>query len=176
MTTSRARTKTTATRAAFVVGAVVATAAAAGLAAAPAQAAPPGAVTIASAPISVVQWPAVGLQFSGLVVPMPALGNVTAATTGTRGITRLAAPFPATTCSASGGGALVSINWLNVTNGRSGNATVKPCTNFLDPTPHHRDVATGSGQIVLSTHLIGSRAYPNAAQPSLPGAGGFIAP
>lgn len=175
MTTSRTRTAVGA-RAALVGAAVVATAAATALTAAPADAAPPGAVTISGTPISVVQWPAIGLQFSGLVVPMPALGNVTAATTGTRGRTRLAAPFPATTCSASGGGALVSINWLNTTNGRSGNATVKPCTNFLDPTPRYRDVATGSGQIVLSTHLIGSRPYPNAAQPSLPGVGGFLAP
>ncbi|GAA3958976.1 hypothetical protein [Gordonia caeni] len=155
--------------------AAAAAVAGAALAHAPAQAEPPP-VTIAAAPVSVLQWPAVGLQFSGLVVPMPVLGNVTAATTDQRGVTRLAAPAPPETCSATGGGALVAVNWINVTNGRSGTATVKPCPHFLDPTPTSRDVPTGSGQVMVSIHLIGSGAYPNAGQPSLPGVGTFTAP
>ena len=145
------------------------------LTAAPARAEPPP-VTLAAAPVSVLQWPAVGLQFSGLVVPMPVLGDVTAATTDRPGVTRLAAPAPPETCSATGGGALVAVNWMNVTNGRSGTTTVKPCPHFTDPTPTSRDVPTGSGQVMISIHLVGSGSYPNAGQPSLPGVGTFTAP
>ncbi|WOC12408.1 hypothetical protein [Gordonia sp. MP11Mi] len=160
------------TAAATAVAAVSATM----IAAAPAQAEPTQPIRISSTPISVLQWPAIGLQFSGLVVPMPLLGNVTAATTDKRGVTELAAPAPPTTCSASGGGALVGINWVNTTNGRSGSTTVKPCPNFLDPTPHTRKVNTGSGQIAVTIHFTGSRPYPNAGQPSIPGVGTFLAP
>lgn len=167
------KTLTTAACATAVAAAAVA---GSSLAAAPAHAEPPAPVTIAAAPISVLQFPAVGLQFSGLVVPMPLTGSVTAATTDEAGITRLAAPASPATCSATGAGALVNVNWLNVTNGRSGSAKVKPCPHYLDPTPTHRDVNTGSGQVMVSIHLTGSALRPDAGQPSLPGVGTFTAP
>ena len=137
-----------------------------------AQAAPP---TLASTPISVYQIPAVGLQFSGLAVPMPLVSNVLARSGARSGDVVFSAPASPSTCSASGGGALVRVDFRNLATGRAGAATVKPCPYFLDPAPTAQQVHTGSGPVVITVRLVGSHPYPNAGQPSLPGVGTFTA-
>lgn len=157
-----------------VLGGIAATAAASVLPSA-ASASPVHPVA-GPAPIPVYQIPAVGIAVSGLVVPGPYTGTVLAQTGNVPGETTFSAPFTPSVCSASAGGALVRISYLNVASGENGSVVVKPCVNFLEPAPHQATVRTGSGLVLVTVSVTGSRFYPNAGQPSLPGAGGFMAP
>lgn len=161
-------------RLSVVLGSALA-AAALTIAGAPAASAAPGGPTLTSAPVSVYQIPAIGVQISGLVVPGPLLLSVNAWSP-SPGHTAFSAPASRETCSSSAAGSLVRINYVNVGTGISGTATVKPCPYFLDPAPTYKSVYTGSGPIVITVAIVGSWAYPNAGQPSLPGVGGFLAP
>jgi hypothetical protein len=135
-----------------------------------------GAGTAQAAPVPVYQIPATAIAVSGLVVPGPYSATVYAATTAARGQTAFSAPASPSICSSSAAGALVRINYLNVSTGQRGATTVKPCPYYLNPTPVVATVRTGSGPIVLTVQVTGSAAYPNAGQPSLPGVGTFTAP
>lgn len=167
------RTSTTVTRA------VARVLAATGLAAATAV----GTASVAGAqpheperPLAVYQIPALGLHVSGLVVPGPYFASVIARSTGTPGEVNLSAPAPAAICSGSAASAHVTVNYLNLSNGRAGEVTVKPCPTYTDPTPTDVVTDTGSGQVAMSIRVTGSPLYPDAGQPALPGAGTFRVP
>ncbi|MEJ6548023.1 hypothetical protein PQI66_00505 [Corynebacterium sp. USCH3] len=125
------------------------------------------------APLAVYQIPALGLHVSGLVVPGPYFASVVARSTGSPGEVNISAPADPTICSGSAASSHVTVNYLNLSNGRAGEVTVKPCPNFLDLTPVNAVAHTGSGQVAVSIRVTGSAMYPNAGQPSLPGAGTF---
>ena len=129
------------------------------VAATPAQAAPARVVA---------QIPATAFSVSGLVVPGFEFVSVYAEQKAP-GQVIMSAPARPEMCSASAGGALVRIDYLNVSNGRAGNATVKPCTHFIGGTPTTATLHSGPGELVMSIRVIGSAAYPNAGQPALPG-------
>lgn len=129
-----------------------------------------------NSPLAVYQIPATALQFSGLVVPAPYFASVVAESTGTAGEVDFSAPAPATVCSGSAASSHVTVNYLNLSNGNSGQVTVKPCDTALDPTPTNVVEETGTGQIATSIRVTGSPMYPDAGQPSLPGAATFHVP
>lgn len=126
--------------------------------------------------MAVYQIPALGLHVSGLVVPGPYFASVVARATVTPGEVNISAPADPTICSGSAAGSHVTVNYLNLTTGKAGEVTVKPCPTYLDPTPLNVNEKTGSGQIAVSIRVTDSAMSPNAGQPSLPGAGTFHAP
>lgn len=134
-----------------------------------------GATTAAAEPIGVLQLPAHSLVVSGLVVPGIHGAAVTVASAGPGHVT-FAAPTPPEACATTYGGALVRIDYLNVATGAAGTTMVRPCPNFLDPTPETATVHTGPGPVVFSIGITGSDYRPSAGQPSLPGFGTFTAP
>ena len=141
----------------------------------PAAGAAPIGPTLTAAPVTVYQIPAIGLQISGLLTGGPLLASVQASAQAP-GLTTFSAPASPVTCSTTAAGALVRIDYINLSTGIRGSSTVKPCRYFLDPAPTHQTVNTGSGPVAFTVSLKGSSAYPNAGQPSLPGGGGFVAP
>ena len=126
--------------------------------------------------MAVYQIPALGLHVSGLVVPGPYFASVVARATVTPGEVNISAAADPTICSGSAAGSHVTVNYLNLTTGKAGEVTVKPCPTYLDPTPLNVNEKTGSGQIAVSIRVTNSAMSPNAGQPSLPGAGTFHAP
>jgi hypothetical protein len=130
-----------------------------------------GAGTASAAPIPVYQVPASGLAVSGLVVPGPWFVNIHAETTNVPGQVAFSAPTTPYYCSASSAGALVRIDYINLSRGNTGSVMVKPCYNFLEPTPFVANANTGSGQIAFTTNIVGSKYSPRAGQPALPGGG-----
>lgn len=126
--------------------------------------------------MAVYQIPALGLHVSELVVPGPYFASVVARATVTPGEVNISAPADPTICSGSAAGSHVTVNYLNLTTGKAGEVTVKPCPTYLDPTPLNVNEKTGSGQIAVSIRVTDSAMSPNAGQPSLPGAGTFHAP
>ncbi|MGV0867932.1 hypothetical protein [Corynebacterium kalidii] len=129
-----------------------------------------------SRPLAVYQIPALGLHVSGLVVPGPYVASMIARSTGTPGEVSISAPAAPAICSGSAASSRVTVNYLNLTSGKAGEVTVKPCRNVLDPTPLDVVADTGSGQVAVSIRVTGSPLYPDAGQPSLPGAGTFLVP
>ncbi|MBB3036983.1 hypothetical protein [Hoyosella altamirensis] len=132
-------------------------------------------VTISETPVAVFQLPAHSFVVSGLVVPGIHAAAVTVASPEPGRVT-FAAPARPEVCATTFGGALVRIDYLNVTTGAAGSAMVRPCENFLEPTPTTATVNTGPGPVVFSVSLTGSAYSPTAGQPSLPGVGTFTAP
>ncbi|MGK2316357.1 hypothetical protein [Gordonia rhizosphera] len=134
-----------------------------------------GAGTADAAAHTVYQIPATAVTMSGSGIPGPYFAAVTAAPTSTPGTTAFSAPASPYVCSSSAGRALVRISYINITGLRSGTATVKPCAGFVDPTPVVATADTGVGRVVAQIEVIGSQAYPDAGQPSLPGFATFAA-
>lgn len=129
-----------------------------------------------SRPLAVYQIPALGLHVSGLVVPGPYFASVVARSTGTSGEVDFSAPASPDICSGSAASSHVTVNYLNLTSGKGGEVTVKPCPTYLDPTPMNVVAKTGSGQVAMGIRVTNSAMFPDAGQPSLPGAGTFHAP
>ncbi|MBD8506703.1 hypothetical protein HT102_09415 [Hoyosella sp. G463] len=134
-----------------------------------------GISTAAADPIGALQLPAHSLVVSGLVVPGIHGAAVTVASVGP-GVVTFAAPTRPEACATTYGGALVRIDYLNVATGAAGTTTVRPCTNFLDPTPETATVHTGPGPVLFTIGVTGSAYRPSAGQPSIPGVGTFTAP
>lgn len=145
------------------------------MAGAPTASAAPVGPTLTAAPVSVFGIPAIGIKVSGLVVPGPLFASVNASSAAP-GKTTFSAPASPETCATTAGGSLVKIDFVNVRTGDRGTGLVKPCPNYIDRTPTHQTVTTGSGPVVFTVAITGSWAYPNAGQPSIPGGGGFVAP
>lgn len=138
------------------------------------------ATTVLAAPASAVpfpvtQIPASGVQVSGLVVPAPLFVGITAGSTSRRGWTAFTAPAAPAVCSSSAAGMLVDVDYVNTATGHRGHVRMKPCPHFRDPAQFRPVAFTGSGQILFTTAIRGSWAYPNAGQPSIPGGGTFVA-
>lgn len=135
-----------------------------------------GSGAASAAPIPVYQVPAGGIAVSGLVVPGPWFVNVAADTTNVPGQAAFSAPTARYYCSASSAGALIRIDYINLSRGNTGSVTVKPCYNFLERTPTVANAMTGSGQIAFTTSIVGSYYSPRAGQPALPGGGTLNVP
>jgi len=146
----------------MAAGVGVAALAAAGALAAPAQA----------APVQVAQIPATAFSVSGLVVPGLEFVGVYADQTAP-GTVEMSAPARPQMCSASAAGALVELGYLNLSTGKAGGTTVKPCPNYMGPTPVKAPIHPGAGQIAMTIRVIPSGLSPRAGQPSLPGAATF---
>lgn len=142
---------------------------------APATAEPIGRV-IGPAPIPVYQIPATGLWTDGLPVPGAYSGSVLAQTSPVPGETRLATAFSPDVCGTTAGGAMLQINFQNLGTGDHGSALLKACSYFPDQAPVHTTVRTGSGPVVFSVSTTTANLGLNKGQPTLPGAGGFVAP
>ncbi|OLT54975.1 hypothetical protein BJF89_01825 [Corynebacterium sp. CNJ-954] len=127
-------------------------------------------------PLAVYQIPALGLHVNGLVVPGPYFASVVARTTGTPGEVNISAPADPTICYGSAASSHVTVNYLNLMTGKAGEVTVKPCATYLDPTPLNVTERTGGGQVAVSIRVTNSAMFPDAGQPSLPGAGTFRVP
>ncbi|WP_132993711.1 hypothetical protein [Gordonia zhaorongruii] len=128
---------------------------------------------VAARPITVYQFPSIGVQWSGLVVPGPLAQGVHARNGAKPGDVILSAPGTAYTCSSSAAGALLDIHLANLSDGKSGDVRIRLCKNFRSPVPASREIHTGPGRIAVTVRLAGSAVYPNAGQPSLPGFGVF---
>ncbi|AEF40776.1 hypothetical protein [Hoyosella subflava] len=132
-------------------------------------------VVVTETPVTIFQLPAHSLVVSGLVVPGIHAAAVTAASPEPGHVT-FAAPTRPEVCATTFGGALVRIDYLNIATGNAGTVTVRPCENFLEPTPTRATANTGSGPVVFSVGLTGTAYRPTAGQPSIPGVGTFTAP
>jgi len=136
----------------------------------------PGAGTASAAPIPVYQVPATGLAVSGLVVPGPWFVNIHAETTNVPGEVAFSVPTNPYYCSASSGGALVRIDYINLSRGNAGSVTVKPCDRWMEPEPMVANVRVGGGQVAFTTSILPSKYSPQAGQPALPGGGTLNVP
>lgn len=161
------------TRLSILTGTALAAAGVA-VAGAPAAAADPIGPTLTSAPISVHQIPAVGVQITGLGLPDLLFSSVNASSPG-KGRTTFTLPVSDAPCWTSAALTLVRINYVNLANGTSGSTSLRPCTPY-GSLPDAPTVDTGSGPVAITVAIVGAEGYPNAGQPSLPGIGGFVAP
>lgn len=145
------------------------------VAAAPeASADPVGPTLTAGSPVTVYQWPAVGVKVSGLVVPGPFIAGVTARSVGP-GKVEFSAPQSPETCATTIRGANIQVGYVNLATGHRGGTAFAAC-GYLDSLPTEATAHTGSGPVAITIGITGSGYMPNAGQPSLPGVGGFMAP
>ncbi|MCK0440289.1 hypothetical protein MUG78_12730 [Gordonia alkaliphila] len=125
-------------------GAGVAALAAGTLAAAPA----------AAAPLPVQQVPAQGILSMGLGNWSGYAASIRIETTGRPGQVALSAPGGAA-CGRGAAGTLVRFDYTNLTTGRAGSGTVRPCTGPFSG-PLKTTLHTGAGQIVGAINIVGS--------------------
>lgn len=106
-----------------------------------------------AAPVQVRQSPATAMVSSGLAFPVLWRADV-AVHTRAPGVVGISVPTDPSTCMTNGYSTLARVDWVNRSTGARGGVTVKPCSNFADPTPVVADARTGAGNITFTTKLL----------------------